>query len=228
MPLRVSGVWIFWPLVYTIRNYNSLLHPQCPQSITVSISCFLATYLKQRRSFSFRGHAFAGWLTHSAIFSASLAEPNSRLTAHLELRNSTNYSESESHATTDGQPSSLSWNKEPFWGIRPDFYYCQTVAGLLMWEALSDDRTGLSFAIAADPRQRSLSWVRVPWDSWPYFIFLDSRLPFSSTSRATVEVIDPASTWEWTSHWLFSSQSHIESVCLGVEPHLGPLARYYK
>jgi hypothetical protein len=30
-------------------------------------------------------------------------------------------------------------------GIKhPDFYYCQTVAGLLTWGALSDERTGLS------------------------------------------------------------------------------------
>jgi hypothetical protein len=32
------------------------------------------------------------------------------------------------------------------WGLRPDLYYCQTVVGLLMWDALSDERTGLSFA----------------------------------------------------------------------------------
>jgi hypothetical protein len=30
---------------------------------------------------------------------------------------------------------------------------------------LSDERTGLSFVYAAGPRQRSLSWVRVPLDS---------------------------------------------------------------
>jgi hypothetical protein len=35
------------------------------------------------------------------------------------------------------------------WGLRPDLYFCQTVAGLLMWGALSDERTGLSFKIAA-------------------------------------------------------------------------------
>jgi hypothetical protein len=29
--------------------------------------------------------------------------------------------------------ASLSWNKAPIWGLRPDFYYCQTVAGLLIW-----------------------------------------------------------------------------------------------
>jgi hypothetical protein len=47
------------------------------------------------------------------------------------------------------------------------------------------------------PRQRSRSWVRDPWHSWPYFTVSDSRLPFSSpptTRRATVEVFDPAST----------------------------------
>jgi hypothetical protein len=35
------------------------------------------------------------------------------------------------YVTTDGQSASLSWNKAPIWGLRPDLYYCQTVAGLL-------------------------------------------------------------------------------------------------
>jgi hypothetical protein len=64
-------------------------------------------------------------------------------------------SESESYITTDGQSASLSWNKASIWGLRPDFYYCQTVAGLLMWGALSDERTGLSFTTAGGPRQHS-------------------------------------------------------------------------
>jgi hypothetical protein len=55
--------------------------------------------------------------------------------------------------------------------------YCQTVAGSFMWGALSDERTGLPFTIAAGPRQRSHSWVRVPRHAWPYFTFSDSRLP---------------------------------------------------
>jgi hypothetical protein len=61
----------------------------------------------------------------------------------------------KSYVTTDGQPASLSWNKAPIWGLRPDLYYCLTVAGLLTWGALSDERTGLSFAIATGPRQRN-------------------------------------------------------------------------
>jgi hypothetical protein len=55
-------------------------------------------------------------------------------------------SQSQSYATTDGQSASLSWNKAPVWGLRPDLYYSQTVAGLLTWGALSDERTDLSFA----------------------------------------------------------------------------------
>jgi hypothetical protein len=75
--------------------------------------------------------------------------------------------ESESYITTDGQSASLSWNEAPAWGLRPYFFffYCQTFAGLLMWGALSDERTGVSFTIAPGPRQRSHFRVRVPWDS---------------------------------------------------------------
>jgi hypothetical protein len=35
------------------------------------------------------------------------------------------------------------------------FFFCRrTVAGLLIWGALSDERTGLSFTIASGPSQR--------------------------------------------------------------------------
>jgi hypothetical protein len=70
----------------------------------------------------------------------------------------------ESYVTTDGQSASPSWNKASIWDLRPDFYYCQTVAGLLMWGALSEERTGLSFTIFAGPRQRRHSRVLFPWD----------------------------------------------------------------
>jgi hypothetical protein len=65
-----------------------------------------------------------------------------------------------------------------------------------MWVTVSDERTGLSFSIAAGSCQRNHSQIRVPWDSWPYFTISDSRLPFSSpptAQRVTVEVFDPAS-----------------------------------
>jgi hypothetical protein len=48
------------------------------------------------------------------------------------------------------------------------------------YRALSDERTGLSFTIAAGHRQRSHSRVRVPWDSWPYFT---RELPFRRLLR---------------------------------------------
>jgi hypothetical protein len=78
------------------------------------------------------------------------------------LNHWTNPGQSQSYITTDGQPASLSWNKAPIWGLRPNLDYCLTVAGLLVWGALSDERTGLPFAIATGPRQRSHFRVRVP------------------------------------------------------------------
>jgi hypothetical protein len=83
------------------------------------------------------------------------------------------------------------------WGSWPDIYCCLTITVLLLWGALSDERTGLSFIYAAGLRQRSLSRTQVPWDSWPYFTLSYLRLPFSSpptTRRVTVEVFEPAST----------------------------------
>jgi hypothetical protein len=76
-------------------------------------------------------------------------------------------------------------------------YYCLTVTVLFLWGALSDENTGLSFVYAAGPCQRSLSLVRVPWYSRPYFTVSHLRLPFSlppTTRRVTVDLFDPAST----------------------------------
>jgi hypothetical protein len=86
----------------------------------------------------------------------------------------------------------------PIWGLWPDIYYSLTVTVLFLWGALYDKRTGLSFVYAAGSRQHSLSWVRVPSHSCPYFTVSDLRLPFLSpptTHWFTVEVFDPASTW---------------------------------
>jgi hypothetical protein len=46
---------------------------------------------------------------------------------NLGLVSTTLRIESESYVTTDGQPASLSWNKAPFWCLRPDLYYCMTL-----------------------------------------------------------------------------------------------------
>jgi hypothetical protein len=114
-----------------------------------------------------------------------------QLTKLFSSLNSTELTESESHVTTDRQSAST------LLGLRPDLYYCLTISGLLIWGALSDERTGLPFAIATGPRQRSLSRVQVPWDLRPYFTASHLRLPFWSpptTRRVTLEVFDPAST----------------------------------
>jgi hypothetical protein len=48
---------------------------------------------------------------------------------------------------------------------------------LSLCNILSDERMGLSFTIAAGPRQRIHSRVRVPQDSWPHFTASDFRFP---------------------------------------------------
>jgi hypothetical protein len=86
-------------------------------------------------------------------------------------------SQSQSYVPTDGQSASLSWNKAPTWGLRPDFYFCQAVAGLPTWGALSDERTGPSLTSAAGPRQRSHSRTQTPRDPRPHLTVSDSKTP---------------------------------------------------
>jgi hypothetical protein len=35
-------------------------------------------------------------------------------------------SQSQSYVTADGQSATLSWNKAPVWGLRPDFYHLES------------------------------------------------------------------------------------------------------
>jgi hypothetical protein len=67
--------------------------------------------------------------------------------------------------------------KHPSGAQDQDFCYRQTVAGLLMWGALCDERTTLSFTVAVGLRQCSHSRVRVLRDSGSYFIVSDLSLP---------------------------------------------------
>jgi hypothetical protein len=80
---------------------------------------------------------------------------------------------------------------------RPDFYYCQTDPGLLMWCALYDERTGLSFTIAAGPRQRSHSRVLVPRNSSETHSVPHPRSsrpgfdhPYNCTARRCISVLE--------------------------------------
>jgi hypothetical protein len=49
-----------------------------------------------------------------------------------------NHSQSKSYVTTDGLSASLSWNKAPLWGLRPDIYYCLTDTVLFFVEVNLD------------------------------------------------------------------------------------------
>jgi hypothetical protein len=91
-----------------------------------------------------------------------------------------------------------------------------TVTILFLWAVLSDDVRVCLLCMLLALTSRVFLGVRVPWDSWPYFTVLDSRLPLSSsptTRGATVEVFDPASTRVIETQ----SQSHIvtdgRSIC---------------
>jgi hypothetical protein len=120
----------------------------------------------------------------------------------------------QSYVTTDGQSASLSWCQTPTSGPRPDFYYCQTVAGLLMWGTHSDERAGLSFTISAGPRQRSHSRFPVHRDSWPYFTVSDSRLP------------QPGGTCPYVKCLSYSRCSHLKHrASVGFEPTILVLKR---
>jgi hypothetical protein len=139
--IKGSGLydWIYWHFIAITINYKS------SRSMTVSYSlnslldheCLLF-YCDWLGSDWRVGHFFTSvvrWLTlHSWTLNIwnPLRINQSRMKAPLRL------SRVESYVTTDGQSVSLSWNKAPIWGLRPDFWYCQTVAGLLMWGALSD------------------------------------------------------------------------------------------
>jgi hypothetical protein len=86
--------------------------------------------------------------------------------------------------------------KHPCGGLWKIFI-SQTVVVLLMWGALSDKKTGLSFTNGVGSRQRSHFQIPLPLAWWPYITVSDSRLPFPSpptTHGATVEVFDPNST----------------------------------
>jgi hypothetical protein len=119
-----------------------------------------------------------GWPSCTPKHWVPFSSPSTTRRATMEVLEpaSTRESQSQSNVTTDGQSASLFWCQVPTWDLRPDFYYCLTLTGFLMWGALSEERTGLSFTIAAGPRQHSHSWVWVSRDSWPYFTGSDSSL----------------------------------------------------
>jgi hypothetical protein len=61
-------------------------------------------------------------------------------------------------------------------GLKSRFLFLSDSCGFVEGGTISDERMGLSFTIAAGPRQRSHSRVRVPRDSRPHFTVSNSRL----------------------------------------------------
>jgi hypothetical protein len=92
---------------------------------------------------------------------------------------------------------------------------------LLLWGALSDERTGLSFVYAVGPCRRSLSRARVPRDSRPYFTVSDLRVPFSSPPATSCGTVFTASDIESArthrKHGLYCWRNLFTARCLAME-----------
>jgi hypothetical protein len=129
---------------------------------------------------------------------------------------------------TVSQSVSQSWCRAPSGTNDQIFITVWQLRSCFLWGALSDERSGLSFIHAAGPCQHSRSWVRVPWDSRPYFSVPDLRLPISlppKNRRVTVEVFDPASTrvcpvMAAGSHYIASAQTAQKTPLIRVTPLL--------
>jgi hypothetical protein len=61
-----------------------------------------------------------------------LTTPSSKSLSQFSITRSQGQSQNQGkiYVTTDGQSASLSWNKAPIWGLRPDIYDCLTITVL--------------------------------------------------------------------------------------------------
>jgi hypothetical protein len=151
--VTIDGVWI------GNRIYWTLTYPWLQVIITVSLihTCFTVTRVHiYVISISYSLHLLllgSGFQRWTFLFLCSRTGPGLR------------------YSNVDWPKSKLCYNRWPVsqsvlvssihLGKRPDFYYCQTVNGLLKWGALFAARTGLSFTTAAGPHQCSHSWGQV-------------------------------------------------------------------
>jgi hypothetical protein len=131
--------------------------------------------------------------------------------ALLALTGSRLHLKSESNLCYDRQPvGQCVLMSSPVWGPRTNFCYCQRVAGLLTWGALSGDNfcwpsseqsfwgnTFYCLRFETPPTWRVRSPYLYPtgtgWRSYTPWYWVPSSLP-PTTHRATVEVFEPAST----------------------------------
>jgi hypothetical protein len=106
----------------------------------------------------------------------------------VSTRKDTAWTQCEPYVRTDGQSATLSWNKAPIWGLRPESYNCQTVSGLLMYGALPDGRTGLLLRLLLVSSAQSFS----------------ACLPNGFTNQVVV-LLRACDTWQRLFLWLSSS-----------------------
>jgi hypothetical protein len=113
-------------LSFTMYNvqYNCILHAILSDSFTNLVSPNLTYHTN----------------THTRTHTNTHARQKGCIMVTFELK----LAPTQSHVTTDDQSASLSWNKAPLWGLRLDFHYCQTIAGLLIWGALGSNWTTLT------------------------------------------------------------------------------------
>jgi hypothetical protein len=140
----------------------------------------------------------------------------------------------EFYITTDGQPANLSWNKAPIWGLRPDLYYCLQVAGC-WFAALSLTRgrvcrlllllalTSAVFLESESLGTRDHIFLSQIWD-FPFRRLL--RLAGSRWKYSTPPPHGFRMNWIQVKFRVTLRLTVSQSVTLGVEAHLGLVARY--
>jgi hypothetical protein len=101
----------------------------------------------------------------------------------------------EFYVTTDGQPASLSWNKAPIWGLRPELYYMCDSYGLVLVGRPLWREDGSVFYIWCWPLPAQSFFGPSPLGLIFYCLRFETSLFVAPTTRrVTVEVFDPAST----------------------------------
>jgi hypothetical protein len=151
------GNWIYWTLtLVTTNNYDSLNQLHTPK-ITVttahinSSQALLAVAWYRLPTADVPLPLDSRTLPGLSYQLLNLHNCNSQLTQQKLI-----VSEVILRPTVSRQVSLVTTS---IWGPRPDFCSCQTVVRLLKWGALSDERTGLSFAISGGSPQSSHSRV---------------------------------------------------------------------
>jgi hypothetical protein len=140
--------------------------------------------------------------------------------------------------------SVLEWNTH-LGGLRPDLYYCQTIAALLMWGAVCDERTGLSFArFTVSSIKSVVSMYNLDFTCYLMYVYTTYTRPLSVQTQYSRSCPNISSSCYngslviWTvvkvrvkvkvkvkvTLWL---AVYCQSVCLGVRPFQTHAKRFF-